>query len=159
MRFKLWSFVKCGVPLHCLDSHVYPDRNDSTCLDAIYTLNRIVCKLLILDTIGLAVRVFANVPGDLGSIPGRVIPKTQKMVLDVSLSIIRYELRVKWSKPRKGVAPFPTPVVTIEKGAIGSPSTIVANFTYFTINVCKIVDSLISSYPRRVGMPLKAINN
>ena len=27
------------------------------------------------------VRVFANGPGDLGSIPGRVIPKTQKMVL------------------------------------------------------------------------------
>ena len=34
--------------------------------------------------IGLAVRVFANGPGDLGSIPGRVIPKTQKMVLDAS---------------------------------------------------------------------------
>ena len=28
--------------------------------------------------IGLAVRVFANGPGYLGSIPGRVIPKTQK---------------------------------------------------------------------------------
>ena len=31
------------------------------------------------------VRVFANDPGDLGSILGRVIPKTQKMVLDASL--------------------------------------------------------------------------
>ena len=31
------------------------------------------------------VRVFANGLGDLGSIPGRVIPKTQKMVLDASL--------------------------------------------------------------------------
>ena len=30
-------------------------------------------------------RVFANGPGDLGSIPGRVIPKTLKMVLDTSL--------------------------------------------------------------------------
>ena len=28
--------------------------------------------------IGLAVRVFANGPGDQGSIPGRVIPKTKK---------------------------------------------------------------------------------
>ena len=28
---------------------------------------------------------FANDPGDLGSIPGRVIPKTLKMVLDTSL--------------------------------------------------------------------------
>ena len=30
-------------------------------------------------------RVFANSPGDQGSIPGRVIPKTLKMVLDTSL--------------------------------------------------------------------------
>ena len=31
------------------------------------------------------VRVFANGPGDLGSIPGRVILKTKKRVLDASL--------------------------------------------------------------------------
>ena len=30
-------------------------------------------------------RVFANCPGDRGQIPGRVIPKNQKMVLDVVL--------------------------------------------------------------------------
>ena len=30
-------------------------------------------------------RVFANGPGDLCSIPGRVIPKTVKMVLNTSL--------------------------------------------------------------------------
>ena len=35
-------------------------------------------------SIGLVVRVFANGPGDQGSIPGQVIPKTQKMVLDPS---------------------------------------------------------------------------
>ena len=35
--------------------------------------------------IGLMSRVFANGPGDWGSIPGRVIPKTQEMVLDVFL--------------------------------------------------------------------------
>ena len=35
--------------------------------------------------IGLVDRVFANGPRDLGSIPGRVIPKTLKMVLDTSL--------------------------------------------------------------------------
>ena len=35
--------------------------------------------------IGLVGRVFANGPGDLGSIPGCVIPKTLKMVLDTSL--------------------------------------------------------------------------
>ena len=30
-------------------------------------------------------RLFANGPGDRGSIPDRFIPKTQKMVLDVAL--------------------------------------------------------------------------
>ena len=35
--------------------------------------------------IGLMSRVFANGRGDWGSIPGRVIPKTQKMVLDATL--------------------------------------------------------------------------
>ena len=46
--------------------------------------------------IGLGVRVFANGPGDLGSIPGRVIPKTQKMVLDASLlNIQHYKVRIK----------------------------------------------------------------
>ena len=30
-------------------------------------------------------RVFASGQGDQGSIPGRVIPKTQKMVLDTAL--------------------------------------------------------------------------
>ena len=57
------------------------------------------------------VRVFAKGLGDLGSIPGRVIPKTQKMVLDaiLTLSIIRYVSRVKWNNPGKGVAPSPRP--------------------------------------------------
>ena len=37
------------------------------------------------QSIGLMVIVFTNGPGDCGSIPGLVIPKTQKMVLDTSL--------------------------------------------------------------------------
>ena len=44
----------------------------------------------------MLVRVFANAPGDLGSISGRVIPKTQKMVLDASLLNARqYKVGVK----------------------------------------------------------------
>ena len=57
-------------------------------------------------------RVFANGSGDLGSIPGRVIPKTFKMVLDtycLTLSNKRYISSVKWSNPGKGVVPSPTP--------------------------------------------------
>ena len=40
--------------------------------------------------------VFANGPVDLCSIPGRVIPKTLKMVLDVSLlNTQQYKVRIK----------------------------------------------------------------
>ena len=42
------------------------------------------------------VRVFANGPGDLGSIPGRFISKTQKMLLDTSLlNTQHYKVRIK----------------------------------------------------------------
>ena len=61
--------------------------------------------------IGLGVRVFANGPGDLGSIPGRVIPKTQKMVLDASLLNTQYykvRIKGKVEQSREGVAPSPT---------------------------------------------------
>ncbi len=40
--------------------------------------------------ISLAGRVFASGPEDLGSIPGRVIPKALKMVLDTSLLNTQY---------------------------------------------------------------------
>ena len=63
-------------------------------------------------SLGQAVRVFANSPGDLGSIPGRVIPKTQKMVLDASLlNTQHYKVRIKGKvkQSRVGVAPSPTP--------------------------------------------------
>ena len=59
----------------------------------------------------VAVRVFANGLGDLGSIPGRVIPKTQKMVLDASLlNTQHYKVRIKGKveQSREGVAPSPT---------------------------------------------------
>ena len=41
-------------------------------------------------------RVFASDPGDWGSIPGRVIPKTQIMLLDAALlSTQHYKVRIK----------------------------------------------------------------
>ena len=45
---------------------------------------------MLLPDIGIMVRVFAKGPGDLGSIPGRVIPKTQKMILDATLLNSQY---------------------------------------------------------------------
>ena len=51
--------------------------------------------MLLLD-IGIMVRVFANGPGDLDSIPGRVIPKTKKMALDATLlNTHHYKVRIK----------------------------------------------------------------
>ena len=60
-------------------------------------------------TIGLVSRVFPNGPGDTGSIPGRVISKTLKMVLDNSLLKTRQYKVHKWSNPGKGEAPSPAP--------------------------------------------------
>ena len=57
------------------------------------------------------VRVFAHGPWDLGLIPGRVIPKTQKMVLDASLlNTQHYKVRIKGivdqSKERSSALPY-----------------------------------------------------
>ena len=80
------------------------------------------------------VTVFTNDLGDLSSIPGRVIPKTQKVVLDASLlNTQHYKVRIKgkveqcreWSSTNQHLG-----VVAIQKGAFGSPSTTVAKFIY-----------------------------
>ena len=63
-------------------------------------------------TIGLMSWVLAYGLGDQISIPGRVIPKTQKMVLDSALlNTQHHKVRIKdkSSSLRNGVAPFPTP--------------------------------------------------
>ena len=79
-------------------------------------------------------RVFANGPRDWGSIPSRVIPKTQKMVVDATLlNTQHYKVRIKSKveKFREWSSTLHLDVVAIEKGAFRSPSTKVANFTYF----------------------------
>ena len=60
--------------------------------------NRQQYKLVLLRRIEAFMRnrVFANGPGDLGSIPGRVIPKTLKMELDTTLlNTQHYKVRFK----------------------------------------------------------------
>ena len=61
--------------------------------------------------IGPVGRVFANDPGDLGSIRGRVIPKTLKMVPDTSevntqQYKVRIEGKVEQSRERRSALPF-----------------------------------------------------
>ena len=68
------------------------------------------------------------------SIPGRVIPKTFKMVLDTSLlNIQQYKVRIKGKVERsreRSSAPLHLCVVAIKKGAFWSPSITVANSLY-----------------------------
>ena len=64
----------------------------------LYTAWLFMCKYYILLhwLIGLVGRVFANGSGDLGSLPGCVIPKTLKMVLDTSLlNTQQYKVHIK----------------------------------------------------------------
>ena len=60
---------------------------------------------------GPAGRVFANDPGDRGSIPGRVTPKTFKMLLDTSLlKCQQFKVRIKGkeeqSRERSSALPY-----------------------------------------------------
>ena len=55
-------------------------------------------------------RVFANGPVDRGSILGRVIPKTQKMVLDAALFCNQYykvKIRGKVNQSREWISALP----------------------------------------------------
>ena len=65
----------------------------------------------IFGEIGQVDRVFANGPGDLGSIPGQVIPKSLKMVLDTSLlNTQHYKVlikgKVEQSRKRSSALPY-----------------------------------------------------
>ena len=64
--------------------------------------------------------MFAYGPGDQDSIPGRVIPKTQKMVIRAALfSTQHYKVSIKGKVEQFSV-------VAIDTGAYGSPSNKVA---------------------------------
>ena len=81
------------------------------------------------------ISVFASDLEDLSSMPGCVIPKTLKMVLDTSLlNTQQYKVRIKGKveQSREGSNAFPLHigVIAIQKGAFWSPSITVANFQY-----------------------------
>ena len=108
---------------------VLPARHDD---DDDYSFDRLV---------GLVGRVFTNGPVNLGSIRGRVIPKTLKMVLDTSLlNVLQYKVRIKGKVEQfreRSSAPLHFGVVAIEKGAFRLPSTkgrqlYLIYFTYYS---------------------------
>ena len=70
--------------------------------------------LTILHMSDVYIYMFANGPRDLGSIPGRIIPKNQKMVFDASLlNTQHYNVwikdKVEQSREMNYALPFPTP--------------------------------------------------
>ena len=85
---ECWSFKECRVPLYCYIGVIATDRVLSMGqieLNCVLMLNWIVWNRTVYRLIGQVGRVFANGPRNLGSVPGRIIPKTFKMVLDTSL--------------------------------------------------------------------------
>ena len=141
-----WFFIICvKKSLPVLNKNLHASLSNGFNFKSKYFLSSIfyftVFKIFsVCSDIGLAVRVFANGPGDLGSIPGRVIPKTQKMVLDASLlNTQHYKVRIKGkveqSWERSSALPYTLVPCeecvrlskrmckAIEKGAFGSPST------------------------------------
>ena len=75
-------------------------------------LNSPIWIILFFCFIGLVGRVFANGPGDLGSIQVTSYQRLLEWYLippGLTLTNIRYVSRGKWSNPGKGVVPSPTP--------------------------------------------------
>ena len=93
--------------------------------------------------IGLVGRVFANGPGDLGSIPGRVIPKTLKMVLDTSLlNTQQYKVcikgKVEKSRERSSALPDTSVYSLLKRETSGRPRLRSPTLlTYIYLTVCK----------------------
>ena len=59
-------------------------------------------------------RVFASGPGDLGSIPGCVIPKTLKMLLDTSLlNTQQYKVHIKGKVEQSGERSSALPTILV----------------------------------------------
>ena len=99
-------------------------------LDSTYHYFWVLWLFILYRLIGLLSIVFANGPGDLGSIPGHVIPKTLKIVLDTSLlNTQQYKVRIKGKveQSREGVAPSPTPGCS----SYWKGNLLVTNFTYY----------------------------
>ena len=87
----------------------------------------------------MTVRVFANGLGDLGSVPGQVIPKTQKMVLDASLLNsqhykVRNESKMKQYKGGIALSSSPLCIEPFKKEASKLPTSMVGQLIITSSN-------------------------
>ena len=83
-------------------------------------------------------RVFVNIPGYLGLIPGRVIPRAQKMVRDASLlntQQYRVQIKGKRSNLEGREVPSPTLRCSIENRAYGRPTYMYITFMFGEIYI------------------------
>ena len=81
---------------------------------------------MLVRLIGLVGRVFANGPRDQSSVPGFVIPKTQKMVLDASLlNTQHYKVcikgKVEQSRERSSTVPYTSVWKLLKREPSGRP--------------------------------------
>ena len=75
---------------------------------------RIEASLILIGLQCVSIALFANGPEDLGSIPGRIIPKTLKMILDTALLNTQpYEVHIKGKveQSRERSSPLPYTLV------------------------------------------------
>ena len=85
----------------------------------------------------MIVRMFGNGPGDLALIPGRIIPKTQKMVLDASLlNIQHYKVRIKGkveqSREKNSTLPYTLVKKLSKRDSSGHPRLCSPTLLFFT---------------------------
>ena len=85
------------------------------------------------QAIGLICRVFVNGPGDRNSIPSESYLKLKNGIDAAMLYTQYYQVRIKVGaiQGMELCRPLYLGAAAIENGAFGSPSTKVANFTYF----------------------------
>ena len=105
-------------------------------------------------------------PGDRGSIPGRVIPKTLKMVLDTSLlNTQHYMVRIKG---KELCPPLHLGVITIEKEPSGYPRlrspTLILLYIYIYIyiygeSLCGVMVKVLRPRSKRVRTPVTQLSS
>ena len=92
----------------CVYTHTYACIHMHVYIYMCVCMCTYICMHINVNIYILVDRVFANEPGNWGSILSRVIPKTKILVLYFSLlDTQHYKVRIKgkWSNPGKGVCP------------------------------------------------------
>ena len=114
--YKYQTFVQVlKLPLLMVNKNYFPVTCLHRCINIYYMVISMTLGFYALCIhnwlIGLMGRVFTNALGDLGSLSGRIIPKTLKMVLDTSLlNTQQYKVyiegKMEQSRERSSALPY-----------------------------------------------------